>query len=292
MTDFLTRLVERTLNLTPVVQPVVAPMFSPEPAQRSPLGIMEPARRDDVAGVRDPRSGERPALLSQTERRPTIPLRQEGHLDVTRKPFVHETVAHAAAPEQDRAFFPGIVDVTLTRRVAREAGRKVYGTESPPTGPLDYLSTGRSMEEKGEKASVDSSFKGLTKEGSMENVINDRVPLPRKDDEFSSVRPVARADELTPAEPLKKKGAEPLIVRPQLARPSVPRREGETERGRYRPAESLARSTIQGPTIRVTIGRIDVRAVMAQPPQPERARTPAPGLSLSDYLQSRDGGKR
>lgn len=50
----------------------------------------------------------------------------------------------------------------------------------------------------------------------------------------------------------------------------------------------------QSPTIRVTIGRVDVRAVF--PPEPAKqqipARRPSPGLSLEEYLRSRNGGKR
>jgi hypothetical protein len=47
-------------------------------------------------------------------------------------------------------------------------------------------------------------------------------------------------------------------------------------------------------TIRVTIGRIDVRAVTAPAPQePRRAPArPAPQLSLADYLKQRGGGRR
>ena len=46
------------------------------------------------------------------------------------------------------------------------------------------------------------------------------------------------------------------------------------------------------PTIRVTIGRVEVRAVL---PPPAPARTPAPAtpkLSLDEYLRSRNGGRR
>jgi hypothetical protein len=47
------------------------------------------------------------------------------------------------------------------------------------------------------------------------------------------------------------------------------------------------------PTIRVTIGRIDVRAITppAPPPRPKQAR-PGPTLSLDDYARQRKGGER
>jgi hypothetical protein len=47
------------------------------------------------------------------------------------------------------------------------------------------------------------------------------------------------------------------------------------------------------PSINVTIGRIDVRAVMPQTPAPVRAAArPRPALSLEDYLKQREGGPR
>ena len=45
------------------------------------------------------------------------------------------------------------------------------------------------------------------------------------------------------------------------------------------------------PVIRVTIGRIDVRAVNASAPQARRAMPAAPKLSLEEYLRSRSGRK-
>jgi hypothetical protein len=44
------------------------------------------------------------------------------------------------------------------------------------------------------------------------------------------------------------------------------------------------------PTIRVTIGRIEVRAVSPPAPPPRRTKQPAPEMSLDDYLRARDGG--
>lgn len=57
------------------------------------------------------------------------------------------------------------------------------------------------------------------------------------------------------------------------------------------------RSDLQGavserPIIRVTIGRIDVRAVPPPAPPQQPPPPPAPGLSLDDYLKERNGGER
>ncbi|HEU5330776.1 MAG TPA: hypothetical protein VFU78_21970, partial [Thermomicrobiales bacterium] len=64
----------------------------------------------------------------------------------------------------------------------------------------------------------------------------------------------------------------PLTVPTPAPRPSEPQREA-------------------APSIQVTIGRVEVRAVPAE--TPARAARPAPPtLSLEDYLRQRNGGRR
>lgn len=50
------------------------------------------------------------------------------------------------------------------------------------------------------------------------------------------------------------------------------------------PPETPARSDL---TVEITIGRVDVRAVMPPSPKVRESRTPKPELSLDDYLQGR-----
>jgi hypothetical protein len=58
------------------------------------------------------------------------------------------------------------------------------------------------------------------------------------------------------------------------------------------PFSDRNKSSTTPPTIKVTIGRVDVRAVMQQTPSPKRMVAPAPKLSLDDYLKKRSGGQR
>ena len=48
----------------------------------------------------------------------------------------------------------------------------------------------------------------------------------------------------------------------------------------------------QPPTIEVTIGRIEVRAVTPPAPPPPRQRQSPPKMSLDDYLRAQSGGRR
>ena len=53
------------------------------------------------------------------------------------------------------------------------------------------------------------------------------------------------------------------------------------------------RSEVQSPTIKITIGRVDVRAIMpTAPPAPIPSTRPKGALSLENYLKQREEGKR
>jgi hypothetical protein len=71
--------------------------------------------------------------------------------------------------------------------------------------------------------------------------------------------------------------SEPLAIQPR-------RRKG------FSPLEQ--RSSTSAPTIRVTIGRVEVRAIHPAPPVPKPAKPSTPKLSLEDYLHKRERGAR
>jgi hypothetical protein len=51
-------------------------------------------------------------------------------------------------------------------------------------------------------------------------------------------------------------------------------------------------STTSAPTINVTIGRVEVRAIHSPAPVRKQSKPAAPKLSLEDYLKKREGGAR
>ncbi|MFZ3168357.1 MAG: hypothetical protein WA130_12130 [Candidatus Methanoperedens sp.] len=52
------------------------------------------------------------------------------------------------------------------------------------------------------------------------------------------------------------------------------------------------KSSSSTPTIQVTIGRIEVRAITPPVAPAQRSRAPSPTLSLNEYLKQRNGGQR
>jgi hypothetical protein len=71
---------------------------------------------------------------------------------------------------------------------------------------------------------------------------------------------------------------------------SKPRVVNVERRKDFSPAEQ--RSSTSAPIIRVTIGRVEVRAIHPPAPAPKPQKPAAPKLSLEDYLQEREKGSR
>jgi len=91
-------------------------------------------------------------------------------------------------------------------------------------------------------------------------------------------------------EPKKHVEAEPVLPHPTMP-PVLWRDAPPALNGRQSSRVEAPEAT--APTVRVSIGRIEVRAVF--PEQPQRQPPPLPrnpALSLSEYLKQRDGGMR
>jgi hypothetical protein len=97
--------------------------------------------------------------------------------------------------------------------------------------------------------------------------------------------PESRSDErLGLTDQSRRADRKPLAPRPQpLAR---------ADDSNARASEAANKGETAASTIRVTIGRVDVRAVTASTPPPRRETPPAPKLSLEEYLRSRSGRKQ
>jgi hypothetical protein len=87
--------------------------------------------------------------------------------------------------------------------------------------------------------------------------------------------------------------APPAVASPVTPRMVRPQPNGHLERGSREPR--VAAPGPPAPTIRVAIGRIEVRAITPPPTPPAQRDTPArpsPALSLDDYLKQRNRGQR
>jgi hypothetical protein len=69
-------------------------------------------------------------------------------------------------------------------------------------------------------------------------------------------------------------------------------RQRKTEPLKFPVDAAVGQAEMVAPAIRVTIGRVDVRAVISQVPAPQEKTTPAPAMTLEEYLKRRSRGGR
>jgi hypothetical protein len=272
MSDFLHRLAARALGTGPVVQPIVPTMFAPDGG------------------------------LEQTEARPDRPARDPAPPIETVAPAPAGVVRHATLPEPAESFRP-------------ERTRPVEAVPLNDPGPVrETLVAAVHEGPVGETlvvAAADVPSAGLAMRLELPSRRSDENPSPGST--ATTVRdqpdpdPAPRAGSILGFEehPLDRANVSSLARDFREIPPAAPRREaGQPAAGvaaRERPLATplprgfeRARVEAQPPVVRVTIGRIDVRADFPAPVShnatPRQPRSAA--RSLDDYLKERIEGKR
>ncbi len=318
MKDFLSSLISRNQKPQTQVQPRLGSLFEPPPLTGAAIsGPSEPAGDDPMRGVRTmetPRqSTVPPPPPAAPGQRPSAATREEP--SGSNPPSGSRPAIHAALHAPD-------TEVTGDRGAA---DRWAQGTVRPiqPGEPL------RSVE----APPSDGAFKGASDAQALPQMsdppIESRtestpVIAPSSSPHLSAVRPqqageplgrtvqgrtVRRAATVTPPAsrevrgradtqpPARSQRRDPTPIRPARIASVA------GDAALQSPAAIVARparadqarvSAPPPPTIRVSIGRIEVRANVQEPPQPRptghRPVRRQPALSLTDYLKQREGG--
>jgi hypothetical protein len=303
MTDFLTRLAERTLGLTPRVQPLLASRYAPGPA---------------VPDFPDTFSEEQ--ALAPT--RPADPTRAPTPRSRADALSTLESVSPRGVPETHAT--SGATEAAATTSLNSQQTAGLDAQE--PVPPRAVSKTHNSARTTGlavSSAESDASPSAESWRGRPSQPV--RAPSPASPDrrgETASAHPLlapAAPNAMVQANPSARHHEEPHAA-PRLLSP-VPQVHGEATNGGKgvfdRPVvERAARradvvrpqlASIAGhaepnpsanesgpPVIRVSIGRIEVRAILPPTPTAERpAPTRAsPVLSLDQYLKQRNEGQR
>jgi hypothetical protein len=265
--DFFTRLAERALGAAPLAQPVIAPAFAPHPAAAgtadSPgaewAGLARVAADPDLspAAAAFPPAGQLP-------RRGSLP---------------GTWILSAAARTQ-------FEDVSSQRGQAGLLPDQQPGTLEPPTLPaLMALPTSVSAE----------TF--ILEADSQRDNHNSPPVQPVSADQMREP-PYLLVPRLPPggwsaAQSDPSGGAQARRSDQAAAAAPAPI---STRRGTslaVQPARAEAEAGGQPPTIRITIGRVEVRAVQPAPIAPAHPTLrPAPALTLDDYLKRRNEARR
>lgn len=310
--DFFTRLVGRTLAQRPVAQPLIAPRFAAGPAVTAENAPEVEARAggSEPPGVSMPRdssafpldSGPRPPLTTMGTPHQTVPASGE-------RPASAE---HLIAVEREQ---PSLLPPALKPETAASEHPMPTAQHTAPghvkPKPVQ-ISENRFVQGAGESQVSGQAgsiiLRPAQPDGSLEREHQSNVPSRTiiRDQSSGSSLELEHLRQ-TPEEPFESRGAvrallpeQPassgseettalLDVQPNITAGSAPI--GATSEGR---AAIRPEASPQPPTIRVTIGRVEVQAVMPPAPAPVFA-PPArhePRLSLDDYLKQRDEGQR
>ncbi len=280
MTDFLTRLAERTLGTAPTARPVLAPLFA------SPAAVdqTEHAATHHVASP--PESEAAGAAIATQPRR------------IAR---VANEIAVVAPDDEVRAEVPG---------PARRSHETIEPGENYPLvgrATPSEISTSRATE-----ADHESDTRGLPSERSQPQPIevvnsthmNDLESAQSHDDQPSisenAINTAHNGSRSNRLQPLPPKDLPTLTAAPVRRGASQDRSELPTSvsppRAWSTGKQPTEAATLQEreeavPVIRVSIGRIEVRALSAPAPPPQP--TPVtPRLSLDEYLRGLNGNGR
>jgi hypothetical protein len=271
MSDFLTRMLERATGRQTGVKPILAPVFASVPAPDAG-GISDRAET-----ITPSEEGGRVRQWSQNQF-PLLPAEEAHAMQTHHGARLGRVRRLLSLTDENRGAAAGTEERTVPRRddlaevddatPARGSTAALFPHDAakPRAHSVDAVPLERMAEEEGkgrekggggrllpEFLSPDSNAAGATDDGAAVSAVFPRRISPTRDDERF----------LTYGRPV---GTE-----------HVPQ-----------PSPAVA----QAPTIRISIGRVEVRAALEQS-RPAPPTTPrAPKMSLDDYLNKQRGGKR
>jgi hypothetical protein len=317
MNDFLTRLTERLRPERLVLQPILPSRFEQvavtEPFWRGPL---------DPFSVVDAEAGRNPAAArSNLDDRGThlsLSIHSAPTVERQRQDPTARVIAETAKGDQETGKSFAQTERTLARREADEATFSAQKTPPPANTPPHGLGSTPPGERRMKLRMQEGVDRSMVREPSIvqeqsataradhqstrpedENLRATRVPKPTRELSLTDKSPIlVKEHESTPIEP-RVEGQ--LLHEPKAAFPSSRFDPPPPEQGALRPlpansthqrvggdsAAAFELKTFASPEIHVTIGRIEVRAIVTPPSGPRLQAPRAPQSSLDDYLRSR-----
>jgi hypothetical protein len=357
--DYLTRLVERTLGLSPTAQPEIPPTFAPEAGNPPP-----PAPDADAGGYSPPTDNRTTRRADDPPQRPEPPERSEedtplvqrneedgpnlvewGNGPTTGRPFGTKNVEERAVIEhhptgaeregdetprgpeghrQSPTFVPP--DTAASDEAARRArwepeGSKVapdrrgVPSSEPLTGPSETIrdddnGPDERPSETDARPAKRPGGRALLSSGDRPGTDHDEPAAERGEPDISvsqsrrEAQPSsARAHTAPPTDAVDpggraRPGREWLVTQDRPVSQTAGREEHDRTSD---PSASVvaphqrrgAEKETPSPTVRITIGRVEVRAILPEPvaAQPPTEARSEPALSLEDYLKQPSGGR-
>lgn len=269
MADLLTRIAERALGLAPTVQPIIAPMFAP--------GL--PLAGEHVAGslAGDAALGEQLGVLEAPEQEHIqAPAHRLGQMAAPQPPLVprrHEEPGGVT-------YVDSMVPLTTNRR----NDPPPFKPEPPVVHSVDSPSVQHQLER---RFTLDADEQGIGPN------IEPLLVLQPQQYNGSAVPGQPEASQtpqqltLGPTKSGVQQALAPIEIRSEAV-------QAQSTLAAKPSSAAVPEPEPSAPTIRVSIGRIDVRAVTPPAPSAPRpaAMRPGPALSLDEYLKQQKGGRR
>ncbi|MDX6695732.1 MAG: hypothetical protein QOF02_3335 [Blastocatellia bacterium] len=290
MSDFLTNLVARALNRAEAVRPRIASRFEPPSlAATSPFGS---APRDAELAATD-------SFIETPSPQPT---------DARPANFLQPTADHLTRPTPTPPTpLRESSDEHHARRQPDESTTRLDEARVERSTPLiPTPSSSQTMESQPRRMKADAATSFESREEQAEARLSDseqsRVEAVRvseserlfDDAGLRRLEERVRRNEAAQRERQQQQTEAASIVAAAPQRNVEPRLSLAPAAQKPEALAAPAELPEPSPSINVTIGRIDVRAVMPQASVPVRAAAerPRPALSLEDYLKQREGGQR
>ena len=329
MSDFLTRLAERTLGLTQPVRPLNAPRYAPDTDMARPgappTELEAPKRVTD--DTRPPVSPHHSSLEAKMPAQDPVQRRggapepmqnKRASKDAEEEAGVSPDPASDVAPDMRSAgapppgvdtFPPDVQEPTLSptteeRRIPRMPDSVLPGSP-PSTRNRDDAPPGKRTEVEYDTSSTSDVRLMPLDPGDEDAPVSTR----REPDGHSADARNAEQVQRIASVPEDERRRAPVLgrstedgiqdesalerpVESPSARSPEGSKSGENDAPSPETREDAVEVSPSEPTVRVTIGHIDVRAVSPPAPAQRRVERPAPGLSLDAYLRSHSGRRR
>ena len=285
MSDFLSQLADRALARSPMVRPRLQSIYESPAASALQNPVEEhlevpavPPRVFESARERRlPRGDEEPRpkqSSAEMDRKPvTTPEQRAGSQAPPEQPTVPKWDDPRPAPLPEQIESAGTIKAAEPETPRRPTVRKDERHLEPVT-----------RERAGQPVSPFEEEKTSVSDRSLENDLDARTPVTAKQSTAPRIfSPESKAPAKKPASQPTAVTAQPAQRPPKQAAPAFPL----TPLPREGPPFAAA------PSVHVTIGRVEVRAVL--PPAPEPRPVPAPSstrLSLDEYLKRNAGAAR
>jgi hypothetical protein len=306
MADYLSKLAGRALGVEPVAQPFVAPMYAPGPEllAGAPDGTahdVESVAEDDAEAPSAPAdlpAALVPSLEPEPPKQPVVVRTQAGPRELAVEQWVEgEGIAEEEMPLEptgrSRARQLAVSgDPPASPRASRDQPRSASPPEHAEQEP-DSAGDGELPAPRAARAAQPAPRqkeivlpRGLPADEAEPAALVLPMSAPLAGEESAAGGPLA-GEESVAGGPLPVRVEVREAAAPWPAAPGPPGADELDHREQEEPGEPPESA------IRITIGRVEVRAVMRTPPKPAPAESPAPPrLSLDEYLRSEIGGSR